>query len=316
MNYPSGNRRQVSGLAIAGATALISGVSVFVNSYGVHDFSSSTLYTTAKNIVATVVLIVGALIFNAMRSGQARAAQRTSSSATPVRALSWRAVGYAYVGIIGGGVAFVLFFDGLARTAAAPAAFLHDTLVIFVALIAWPVLSERISAFNLAAIGLLVVGAVAISGGVGHLGLGSGPLLVLGATVLWAAETVIVKRLLSSTTPGRIAIIRMGVGAIVLIGDLLITGRLSGLATLGRAQLGWALITGVLLAAYVATWFVALSRARAIDVTSVLVASVAVTSLLQAMSGKTLHEPTYLGVVLVALGIAALVAFGRRRELA
>ena len=54
--------------------------------------------------------------------------------------LTW--VGLAYVGIIGNGLAFVIFFNGLARTTATPAAFLHDTLVIWVitagtALVAW-----------------------------------------------------------------------------------------------------------------------------------------------------------------------------------
>ena len=37
-------------------------------------------------------------------------------------------------------------------------------------------------------------------------------------------------------------------------------------------QLGWVLFTGLLLAGYVGTWMTALSRARAIDVTSILVA--------------------------------------------
>ena len=38
-----------------GVTALVSGVSVFVNSYGVHAVSSPAVYTTAKNLVAAVV---------------------------------------------------------------------------------------------------------------------------------------------------------------------------------------------------------------------------------------------------------------------
>ncbi len=46
----------LAGVAVAGITALISGVSVFVNSYGVHSISAPAVYTTAKNLVATLVL--------------------------------------------------------------------------------------------------------------------------------------------------------------------------------------------------------------------------------------------------------------------
>jgi drug/metabolite transporter (DMT)-like permease len=316
MNTASGSPRRLNGLYIAGATALISGVSVFVSSYGVHDFSSPALYTTAKNLVATIVLIAGVLVFATIGRASSSVPQPISQRDTTQRARILRTVGYLYVGVVGGGVAFVLFFDGLARTAATPAAFLHDTLVIFVGVLAWPALKERVSVFNCVAIGLLVIGAVAISGGVGHLSFGGGPHLVLGATVLWAIETVIAKTLLNGTSPSRLALIRMGVGALVLIGDLAITGHLAGLASLDRAQFGWALITGLLLAAYVATWFTALARARAIDVTSVLVASVAVTSLLQATAGHAVSAPAYVGVGLIAAGIVALASRRPKRVLA
>ncbi len=43
------------GCCIAGTTAIISGISVFVNSYGVRSFTSPAVYTTAKNLVAAVM---------------------------------------------------------------------------------------------------------------------------------------------------------------------------------------------------------------------------------------------------------------------
>src|ERR1039458_3800910 len=51
-------KRVVPGVFVAGVTALISGVSVFVNSYGVRAVSSPAVYTTAKNLVATLVLAI------------------------------------------------------------------------------------------------------------------------------------------------------------------------------------------------------------------------------------------------------------------
>ena len=45
--------------------------------------------------------------------------------------------------MIGGSVPFVLFFEGLARAEATQAAFIQKTLVVWVALLAVPLLRER-----------------------------------------------------------------------------------------------------------------------------------------------------------------------------
>ena len=50
-------------MLVAGVTALVSGVSVFVNSYGVHSFSSPALYTTAKNMAAVLFLALVADVY-------------------------------------------------------------------------------------------------------------------------------------------------------------------------------------------------------------------------------------------------------------
>ena len=50
------------GLALALCTALISGVSVWVNSFGVKSVPDAALYTTLKNGVAAMILL-GALAF-------------------------------------------------------------------------------------------------------------------------------------------------------------------------------------------------------------------------------------------------------------
>ncbi|HUC36246.1 MAG TPA: DMT family transporter [Acidimicrobiales bacterium] len=301
------------GAVVAGGTALVSGVSIFVNSYGVHSIRDPAVYTTAKNAVAAVFLIAAAGVFRALRSARRddRARRPGSGGAPALHGLSAgsyaRWFSWAYVGVVGGGIAFVLFFEGLARMSAEPAAFLHDTMLVWVAILALPFLGERLSLWNLGAIVLLVGGQVAISGGIGRLVLGEGPLLVLGATVLWAVETVVAKRLLESTTPVRLSVLRMGIGVVVLVAFVAATGHFGALAGLDAAQLGWALLTGGLLAGYVGTWMVALSRARALDVTSVLVASVVVTSLLQLAAGHAISLSETVGLVLVALGSATVV---------
>ena len=312
---PTARRAGMNGVLVAGITAVISGISVFANSYGVHHVPSPSVYTTGKNLVAFLGLAAGTLVAIAWR--RRRSTPRGDMAARWVTApvdiapgtrgaLTW--VGLAYVGIIGGGLAFVLFFNGLARTTATPAAFLHDTLVIWVVLLAGPFLHERAARWNIAAIALLVGGEVALSKGIGHLVWGSGTSLVLAATLLWAVEVVVAKRLLSGIAPATISLVRMGVGSAALLAYLAIEGSLGSLFALDRGQLGWVLFTGLLLAGYVGTWMTALSRARAIDVTSILVASTLITAALQALAGTQALAPEWLGLALIMAG-TALVAW-------
>ncbi len=65
-------------------------------------------------------------------------------------------VGLVAVAIVGGSVPFVLFFEGLARATSVHAAFLQKTLVVWVAVLAVPLLSERLGWAQVAAVGLLV----------------------------------------------------------------------------------------------------------------------------------------------------------------
>lgn len=313
----------LNGVLIAGLTALISGVSVFVNSYGVHHVPSPSVYTTAKNLVAFLVLGAGALVATALRRRSSEAGGMAArwaeppgqDGSAPGGTLRW--LGLGYVGVIGGGLAFVLFFNGLSRMSATPAAFLHDSLLIWVALLAVPFLHERVRWWNIAAIALLVGGEVGLSGGIGHLAWGSiGVLLVLGATVLWAVEVVVAKKLLAGIAPGALSLVRMGVGSLALLIYLACEGSVGSLFSLGRNQLAWVLLTGLLLAAYVATWLTALARARAIDVTSILVASALITALLQALAGIQPLAPERVGLVLIAAG-SVLVGWNMwRREAA
>lgn len=299
-----------SGLVFAGLTAAVSGVSVFVNSYGVRSVTSPAVYTTGKNFFAAVLLVAFALV---ARSTRLFARPPLAEAKPSALSGGWRLAALGYVAIIGGGVAFVMFFDGFARTSAVPAAFLHDTLVVWVAIIAWPALRERLSKWNVIAIAVLVVGLVASSGGVGSLVVNSGGALILGATVLWGLETVVIKKVLRGFDPANLGVVRMGGGLTVLIAYLAITGQLGALVGLDANALRWVVVTGVLLGAYVASWMVALSHARAVDVTSILVSSAIVTAVLQAVVQHKDLRPQAWGLALVAVGSLAVVVSAKRR---
>jgi drug/metabolite transporter (DMT)-like permease len=284
-------------MALALATAVVSGVSVWVNASGVREFDDATAYTTAKNLVAAVVLTLLLLAVGSRR--------RDAAASRPHGPGQW--LGLLAVGVLGGGVAFVLFFEGLARATSTQAALLHKTLVLWVALLAVALLRERLQWGHWVAIGALLVAQAGIAGGVPG-SLGSAELLILAATLLWSIEVVVAKRLLGSLSSWTVGVARMAIGSVALVGWLAIRGRLGALGSLTGEQVGWVLLTGLLLTAYVATWFAALARAQAVDVTAVLVLAVPVTAVIQAVADGAALAPQA-GWQLLLVGAVGLVCW-------
>lgn len=293
-------RTRGAGIALAFGAACVSGVAVFVNAYGVKRAPDGTTYTTAKNLVAAILLIGVACT--------ATVARRPSAPRRPTRSSQWVALGA--VGVVGGGVAFALFFEGLAKlsplTTADPlratqAQFLHKTLVLWVAVLAVVFLRERLTLLTVGAIALLVTGQYLLVGDLGHLVLGRGETLIGLATLVWAGETVVAKWLLRDLPPLTVATVRMGIGAVVLLGWVAVQGHLDLLGWDSRWW-GWAIATGGILSVYVAVWLAALARAQAVDVTAVLTAAVLVTYALDELAAHPVTPETG-GLVLIAAGV-------------
>ncbi len=308
MDRPDTARRGASvGIGLAFGAAFVSGVAVFANSYGVKRVPNPTVYTTAKNLVASVALLALLAVVSRVRPDE--------GWTRPSTRREW--IGLGAVATVGGSVPFVLFFEGLARASSTDAQLIHKTLVVWVAVLAVPLLRERIGLLHVAAVALLVVGQAKIVGGAPSLGeSGRGEAMILAATLLWAGEVVVAKRLLASLSPATVGTTRMAAGSLVLLTWLGVTGRLDDLAGLSASGWAWAALTGALLTAYVATWYSALARAQAVDVTAVLVAAVLVTSTLDALvNGKRLAlQRTGLIFVLIGTAVAAVAAHSALRR--
>jgi len=290
------------GIGLAFVTAFISGISVFVNAAGVKLVPDAAVYTTLKNGVAAILLL--GLVLATVRPAQ-------------VRVLDRRAWGtLVVIGVVGGSVPFLLFFTGLAQASAPTAAFIHKTLFIWVALLAVPFLGERLGFAQLAALGILLLGQFLVLPPKG-VAWGTGETMIAAATLLWAVEAVVAKRLLArATMPVPSPVVgaaRLGFGLVVLIGYLAATGKLSVVAGLTVAQWSIALGTGLLLAGYVATWFAALRRAPASLVTAILVVGAPITATLQALQkGALPAAPVLAGELLIAVAAVALAAWALR----
>jgi drug/metabolite transporter (DMT)-like permease len=296
------------GIGLAFGAACISGISVFLNSFAVREFGDPILYTTAKNLVAAAIVIAAGACLGAGRSAMRLTAPRTTREL----------VGLIAVGVIGGGIAFALFFQGLAQTSSTSAAFLQKTLVVWVAVLAVAFLRERFSLVHVAAIALLVIGQAAASGGIGPLALDGGELMVLAATLLWSVEVVVAKPLLRRLSPLTVASARLGIGVAVLVAIALASGATAQLAAVTLQAWLWVAVTGAILSAYVVTWYFALSKAGAIDVTAVLVFGAVITAGLGiGIRGASL-APAALGLALITFGCVLIATFesDRRRALA
>jgi drug/metabolite transporter (DMT)-like permease len=293
---------RATGIALAFVTAVVSGVAVYVNSRGVAHFDDATVYTTAKNALAGLLVLALAL---PLLGSRGRATERAGRPAT---LRQW--LGLVALACLGGSVPFVLFFEGLSRADATQAALIHKTLVVWVALIAVPFLGERLGFAHVAAIALVIAGQAWLAGDPGTVAFGAGETMILAATLLWAVEVVLVKRLLVVLEPRTLAAARMALGAVVLVGWVALSGRGADLLALDAEQWGWAGLTGLLLAAYVGTWYAALARAQAVDVTAVLVFGAVVTALLaRAADGAAVDA---VGLVLVTAGATLSAATGLR----
>lgn len=285
---------RTTGIMLALGAAIVSGFNVFVNSYGVTQFKDATLYTTGKNLIAALVLIAALALAARVRRSEGLTRPRTRGQ--------W--AGLAAVAAVGGSVPFVLFFEGLARATAADSQFIHKTLVVWVAILAVAFLRERIGVWHVAAIALLIAGQAALQTGLTKVGPGMGELMILGATLLWAVELVIAKRLLGSLSPLTVGTARMAGGVAILVAWSAATGHL---APLSAVQWMWIVITGALLAVYVGVWYSALARAQAVDVTAALVSATVVTSLLNAAVKGAPIAAQLGGLALIAIGTAVLV---------
>ena len=285
------------GVGLAVVTATISGVAVFLNASAVRQVPDPAVYTTLKNAVAAIVLL-GVLVLTG-RWGDLRT----------IPGRRWPAL--IAVGVVGGSIPFVLFFTGLAQASAPGAAFIHKTLFLWVALFALPALGERAGVATVIGLVALLVGQALVLPP-RDVAWGTGETMILAATILWAIETILVKRLLGETPALVVGALRMGLGVVVLVGYLVVSGRLAGIATVSLTGWAWVAITGVILAGYVGTWFAALRLAPATVVTSVLVIGAIVTGALSAISVGSAPAPTVLAGYGLILAAAAAVAFGMR----
>ncbi len=258
-----------SGLWLVLLTAVISGVSTFVNLYAVPGTNSDAFVTVRNSAVALLLAPLAVVTtYGATRR-------------TPLSRGDWTRL--VTIGIVGGGIPFLLFFHGLqlaqAAGAGATASFLYRTLFLIAAVLGILFLKERFHwRVVLAAVLLLGGNLLLLSFTTPIWANGDG--YVFAATALWAGEYTLSKRTLRDLPSQTVALGRMGFGAIFLVTYLAATEQLAAVGSFSSGQWLWIAISGILLAGFVMAWYAGLKRVDLGVATAVLVLGFPITWLL------------------------------------
>ena len=137
------------GLKYVFATALVSGFAIFVNKFFVGIYNNAFVYTTVKNTVTALILLSAYTI------------TKDLGSVKKLTKKDW--VKLASIGVVGGSIPFLLFFQGLSMTSAVNSAFIHKTMFIFVAVMATFTLKEKLNLKHVTAAAILFAVRIDIS---------------------------------------------------------------------------------------------------------------------------------------------------------
>lgn len=291
------------GVVLVVLTAIVSGLATFVNVYAVRGTGSDAFVTMRNLTVAAALVPVAFLAARYLR-------------APALRAVDWARL--VAIGIVGGGVPFLLFFHGLslatASGGATTAAFGYRTLFLFASVFALVFLRERLHGRWLVAAALLLAGNALLLGFSTAIWT-DGTAYVLAATALWATEYTLSKRVLADLPSPTVGAGRMGFGAVFLVGYLTVTAQWGSVAGFSGADWAWVGLSAALLVAFVATFYAGLKRVDVSVATSALVLGFPVTTVLGALvRSSPLSLGQALGVVAVVAGVGAAVGLTQLRD--
>lgn len=290
------------GYYFAALNAIISGFAIFVNSLGVKMFSDSTLYTTLKNCVVGVALLIPFFILSTPRRELKRLTRR-----------EW--VLLLLIALVGGSFSYALDFRGLQISTAATSAVVGHTGFLFVALFAAVTIGERFGRAIWVALLVLFVG-LSFGISVKAIRLDSGVLYLLGGTAFGAAAAVLIKVALRSVSIITVMAFKMSLGAVLLVVYVALTGDLSEVTRLSPVQWGFVLVTGLILLAFTVTLVIGLNHASATGVNAISAGSPIITTLLVVLTRHThIGTATLLGLGLVLAAVLMIFTLGRRQEI-
>lgn len=289
---------KTKGIILVLITAIVSGVSIFLNSFAVKGFDSS-VFTFSKNILVAVFLLA---IISGI--GQLSALRQLTSK-------QWMKL--TAIGLIGGSIPFLLFFKGLQMTNATASGFIHKMLFIFATAMAIIFIKEKINKWLIIGISLLTAGTFVLVKPQLSFSFGEG--LLLAAVILWAAENTISKHILKELSGTVVAFGRMFFGALFIFIFLLSTGKAGKLTAMTLDQYAWIALTTVLLLLYVMTFYNGLKHVKLSTAAAILSLGMPITIMLDfTFRGTAITAYQAIGAMLIVAGTASVIFLAEKTK--
>lgn len=288
------------GIVLAIIAAIISGVAGFLNKEGISLVGDSDIYTTLKNIGATVIVICFFIFTLRIKEFK------------KLKAKDW--FWLILIGLVGGSIPFLLFFHGLALASNASIPyFIHKTLFIWASIMAVLFLKERFGLVQIFALLLLLLGNILILGLPRHFQFGQAEILILAATLIWAIENVLAKILLKRLKSEIVVFGRMFFGAVFLIFYLVLTHKIGLISNIQASGWIWVFVVSAILFGYVVFWYAALKNAEVSLVTSILVLASPLTSILES-TFRTHKYSSFqiMGTVVIGISVVLIIIIVRK----
>ena len=287
-------KKEALGTLLVFLTALISGFSIFANKIFVATIDPLA-FTAIRAIAIGAIFFILSLSYNHWRIKK-------------FSTVSWKYL--LSIGIIGGGIAFWLFFSGLQLTTSSRAGFIHKTLPIYVTILAFVFLKEKITKKQLFALGISIVGLIVLLySTITPSQLWSNPqlgdLLILGATILWGVENVLARKaMINGENNFVVSFSRMFIGGLFLAGVILILGKASLFLALNSTQWLYILISTLILFGYVLTYYWGIKCINVSKGASILIISPVITLVLGVIFlGEPAPLMQVIGSVIILIGV-------------
>ncbi|OGI12400.1 hypothetical protein A3K64_01045 [Candidatus Micrarchaeota archaeon RBG_16_36_9] len=281
------------GTLFAIIAAIISGFSIPLNKIFVVNLDP-TIFTAVRSLLIGIIFFL--ISFYSSRFNFKN-----------FKKISWKYL--ILIAIVGGSFAFLLFFNGLKLTTSGRGAFLQKTMPLYITVLAFIFLKERISKKYLYALFLMFIGMLTIYlSQIPVSELWSNPsfgdVLIIGATFLWAVESVISKKcMIKGENNFVISFARMFFGGLILFAIVLLLGKLDLLLSLEMEQVINIIISTLILFGYVLFWYWSIKMINVSKASAFLLLSPAISLLLGAlMLGEPIPILQLIGCALIVVG--------------
>lgn len=281
------------GLLLVLFTALVSGFSIFINSYGVKGFDSG-VFTFSKNIIVAVFLFSIIVLF------------KQFDELKILNKKNW--IQLVGIGFVGGSIPFLLYFKGLQMATGATAGFIHKTIFIYITIFALIFLKEKLTKGLFIGAILLLIGNYLFLRP--DLQFSFGHILILIATMFWAAENTIAKYVLKELSGTIVAFGRMFFGSLFILIYLIFANKFTVIFYTTSAQFLWVLLSSVFLLLYVFSYYNGLKYIKVTTAACILTIGSPITTILAFFYNNTsISLPQSLGMLLIFAGVISVLWF-------